>query len=112
MRERRIVDAFVAGDAAGLVDALEPGVTFHSPVADYVGRERAAPVLRAVLQVVRSIRATSVLEGPGETVAFFTAELEGRRADGVLRVAGGDVTLMVRPLRSLLAGIERMKELV
>jgi hypothetical protein len=108
---QRIVDAFLAGDGATLKRLLPPDATFHSPVTDYEG-ERAGAVLEALTRVVRAPRATSVLADRQEVVAFFTADLEGRRADGVLRVHGSEITLMIRPLRSLQAGIERMKALV
>jgi hypothetical protein len=110
--ERRVVEAFLAGDGAAIAELLAPEATFHSPVTDYHGSERAGEVLAAVTQVIAAPRATSVLAGPGEAVAFFTADIDGRRADGVLRVAGPDVTLMIRPLKTLLAGVERMKQLL
>jgi SnoaL-like domain len=110
---QRIVDAFLAGDAAAVTGALAADGTFHSPVADYRGRDRYAPVLTAVTQVVGDASATSVVERDGETVAFFTATVEGRPGEGVLRVVGDtDLTLMVRPLGTLLAGVERMKALL
>jgi hypothetical protein len=111
-------DALLAGDAATATALLPADVVFHSPVADYRGRDAAAPVLSALTRVVRAARATAVHERPAETVAFFSATVEGRPAEGVLRVLAGpdgapaDVTLMVRPLGALLAGVERMKALL
>jgi hypothetical protein len=109
---RRIVDAFLAGDGAALGELLPDDATFHSPVTDYPGRERAGTVLAAVTQVIRAPRAISVLDGPGEVIAFFSADIEDRRVEGVLRVAGSDITLMIRPLKALLRGVERMKQLL
>jgi hypothetical protein len=109
----RIVDEFLAGNAEAVTTLLADDATFHSPVADYAGRERYAPVLAALTQVVGEASATTVVDGPHETVAFFTGTIEGRRGEGVLRVVGDtDVTLMVRPLSTLLAGVERMKALL
>jgi hypothetical protein len=113
-----IVEAFVAGDAAAMTALLAPDATFHSPVTDYRGRERVGDVLAALAEVVTEVRLTRLLEGPEGTAAFFSASIEGRGAEGVLLVVGAaggpasDVTLMVRPLSSLLSGIERMKALL
>jgi SnoaL-like domain len=112
---RQIVRAFAAGDAAAMTELLGLDATFHSPVTDYHGRERVAEVLGALVQVITDVRVTRVLDGPEETSAFFEASLDGRAADGVLLVLAapaGELTLMIRPLRSLLAGIERMKVLL
>ena len=115
---RRLAEAFVAGDTAAVLGLLADDATFHSPVADYAGRERFAPVLGALAEVIAGGAITSVVDGEGQTVAFFAGEVEGRAADGVLRVVappGGpatELTLMVRPLASLLAGVERMKALL
>src|SRR3954454_11897440 len=109
-----LVDAFLAGDVAGAARHLAPDATFHSPVADYDGRERIATLWSAVAQVLQSPRATAVIEGEEETVAFFTASFHGRAGDGVLRVVGEparDVTLMVRPLETLIAGVKEMARL-
>jgi hypothetical protein len=112
---REVVDAFVAGDAAAVVGALAADATFHSPVADYQGRQQFAPVLQALATVVNDATLASVHEARGETVAFFAATVEGRRADGVLRVVadGGEpataLMLMIRPLSTLLAGVKAME---
>jgi hypothetical protein len=113
-----IVEAFATGDSAAMTRLLAPDATFHSPVTDYHGRERVAPVLSALVQVVTDVRVTSVLDGPEGTAAFFTAAGDGRPADGVLHVLATpdahitELTLMLRPLRTLHAGIERMKVLL
>jgi hypothetical protein len=113
-----IVEAFVAGDSTRMIELLAPDVTFHSPVTDYHGRERVARVLSALVQVVTEVRVTRVLNGPEGTAAFFTAAGDGRPADGVLHVLAApgapatELTLMLRPLRTLHAGIERMKALL
>jgi hypothetical protein len=113
-----IVEAFVAGNSAAMTRLLATDATFHSPVTDYHGREHVAQVLAALVQVVTDVRVTSVLDGADGTAAFFTATGDGRRADGVLHVLGEadapvtELTLMIRPLETLLAGIERMKVLL
>ena len=111
---RGIVQAFLAGDAGAVKDALSDDATFHSPVADYRGRDEFGPVLDALGDVVTGGEAVSVVEESGHTVAFFTGTVEGLSAEGVLRVvAQGDapateLTLMIRPLESLLAGVKAM----
>jgi hypothetical protein len=116
-----IVEAFAAGDSAAMTRLLAPDATFHSPVTDYHGRERVAQVLAALVQVLTDVRLTSVLDGVAGTAAFFTATGDGRRADGVLHVLAApdvpdapvtELTLMIRPLKTLHAGIERMKVLL
>jgi hypothetical protein len=113
-----IVEAFVSGDSAGMTRLLATDATFHSPVTDYHGRDRVARVLSALVQVVTDVRLTRVLDGPEVTAAFFTAAGDGRSADGVLHVVAApdapvtELTLMLRPLETLHAGIERMKVLL
>ena len=56
----------------------------------------------------------SIHEDARETVVFFTATDDERPADGVLRVVGEadepatELTLMMRPLETLLAGVKAM----
>ena len=115
MTGRAVVEAFASGDAQALVARLAPDVVFHSPVRDYHGRERVARVLSALVQVVSDIRLTRVVDGSEDTAAFFVARGD---ADGVLLVLAehdrpaGELTLMLRPLEALLAGIEQMKVLL
>ena len=113
-----MVALFLAGDAAGMAELLAPDGTFRSPVTEYRGRERVRGVLAAVVQVVDDRRLTRLLEAPGATAAAFAASVDGRPGEGLLLIADapgggvGELTLMVRPLRSLMAGIERMKVLL
>jgi hypothetical protein len=113
-----MVEAFLAGDAEAMIELLSPDATFHSPVTDYDGRERVGEVLGALVQVLADARASVRFEAPDATAAFFTATLDGWPGEGALLVVArpdgsvSDLTLMVRPLKSLLAGIERMKALL
>jgi quercetin dioxygenase-like cupin family protein len=115
---RRLTDAFLARDAAGMVAELAPDAVFHSPVADYEGHDRIGAVLAAVTQVVAAPRTSNVIEDPGQTLLTFTAELEGRAGDGMLLATGDheapitELTLMVRPLATLLDAVDRMKVLL
>jgi hypothetical protein len=113
---RSIVQAFLDGDAVTLQTALASDGTFHSPVADYTGPGEFGPVFEALVTVVGDARLVSEIEEPGQTVAFFTATIAGRPADAVVRViADGDapatdVTLMIRPLETLIGAVKAMQQ--
>ncbi len=115
---RRLTDAFLERDALAMVAQLAPDAVFHSPVADYEDRDRIGAVLTAVTQVVTAPQRTRLIEGSDETLLAFTAELEGSPGDGVLLASGGRdgaisaVTLMVRPLATLLDAVDRMRVLL
>jgi hypothetical protein len=108
---RRLIDAFLTGDALSAAALLAPDASFHSPIRDYAGAERIESVWRAVAGVVADARSTSVHERAGETIVFFVGAIKGRPVDGVLRTLTddhervADVTLMVRPWAALKAGI-------
>jgi hypothetical protein len=91
---------------------------FHSPVADYHGRDRVLPVLSALATVLTQVAPIVVLEGPDQSIAFFGARIQEHHADGVLRVVAAsdgpatELTLMIRPLAALVAGVEQMKEVL
>jgi hypothetical protein len=108
---KAVVDAFLAGDAAKVVELLGPDARFHSPVRTYEGAQAEA-VVAAVVQVVTERSLTTLHESPDETVAFFSGVIQGRAAEGALRVRGSELTLMVRPLKALLTGIEEMERLL
>jgi hypothetical protein len=102
---RRLVDAFLAGDHAAAAGLLPPGARFHSPIRDYEGADTIAAVWAAVAGVIRDAHVTSLHERDDDTAAFFAGAIEGRPVDGVLRVQGDDITLMVRPWAALKAGL-------
>jgi hypothetical protein len=111
-------DAFLAGDIESLGKLLSADAEFHSPVTDYKGRQRIVAVLNAVAQVAGDLTRTSTLSGPGETALLFSGRLGEREARGVLHVtaaaSGGvdSITLMIRPLSALLAGVEQMRRIL
>jgi SnoaL-like domain len=110
-----LIDAFSRGEASAVRLALAPDAVFHSPVADYRGHDQIAPVLEALLRVLRVTANVAVHGDDTETVCFFRADVGGQQADGVLRVVAvpggrvGDVTLMIRPLDALLEGLKGME---
>jgi SnoaL-like protein len=109
---RRLIDAFLAGDAPSAAALLAPDATFHSPIRDYGGAERIGAVWHSVAGVVTDAQPTSVYEGESETIAFFAGAIKGEPVDGVLRTVSDaddhvtDITLMVRPWAALKAGLQ------
>ena len=81
-------------------------------MADYEDRDRIGAVLTAVTQVVTAPQRTRLIEGSDETLLAFTAELEGTPATASCSASGGrdgaisEVTLMVRPLATLLDAVD------
>jgi hypothetical protein len=71
-------------------------------------------VWHAAFGVIANAQATSVHTADGETAAFFAGTVGDQPVDGVLRArahregAVTDVTLMVRPLAALKAGMARI----
>jgi ketosteroid isomerase-like protein len=108
---RRLVDAFLGGDAPSAAALLAADATFHSPIRDYSGAEQIGAVWRAVAGVVANARPTSIHEHGGETIAFFAGTIKNQDVDGVLRTLTDDggrvneVTLMLRPWAALKAGL-------
>jgi len=108
---RRLINAFLAGDAPSATALLAPDATFHSPIRDYAGAERIDSVWRAVAGVVTDARPTSVHERDGETIAFFAGAIKDQPVDGVLRTLTdnqnrvADITLVIRPWAALKNGI-------
>jgi hypothetical protein len=108
---RRLIDAFLTGDAPSAAALLAPDASFHSPIRDYAGADRIGSVWRAVAGVIADARPTSVHARDGETIVFFVGAIKGQPVDGVLRALTdeqdsiADVTLMLRPWAALKAGL-------
>ena len=97
------------------IDQLAEDVTFHSPVTDYRGRADVAHLFTIIAGVVTGFSVDRELEGPGgEIVSFVSGRVGDQPVNGVLdrhvNEAGEivELTLMLRPLRGLMAGIEQM----
>jgi hypothetical protein len=111
-----VADAYLAGDLATIESRLAPDATFRSPVTEYTGAAEIMPVLAALGEVVTGLRATSRLDGTGESAVMFAGSVDGREVQGVFHVEAtldgrvSCITLMVRPLEVLLAGIEAMRQ--
>ena len=103
--------AAAAKDHAGMVAALAPDVTLHSPVSfkPFEGREAVAVLFTALLEVFEGFRYTDEL-GDGDTrLLVFRARVGNRDLEGVdlLRLGPdgliADFTVMVRPLSATIA---------
>jgi hypothetical protein len=109
-----ILTAINEHDTTALHVLLAADVTFNSPVRSYHGRDDVAHLLEGIGRLLDELRVTRRVDTPDETVLFFVASGGEREIDGVLderRDAAGKVvelTLMLRPLRELLAAVEQM----
>lgn len=99
------------------MEQLADDVTFNSPVATYRGRADVEHLLTIISGVVDSYEEQRVLTGPGgEIVAFVTGTIGGHEIDGVIdRFVNEngkitEFTLMLRPLKALMAAIEQMAQ--
>lgn len=100
---------------ADLTAVLAEDVRFHSPAADYEGREDVAHLVTAISTVLENVHATRQFSQGPATTTFFTATVDGHPLDGVLderfapdgRIA--EATLFLRPYGVLLVAIGRMR---
>jgi hypothetical protein len=99
------VDAFLRGDAEGM-----RAMRFRSPAAEYDNPAVIAQLFRRIVEIVEEPILISHLVGEGEEVAFFAAQVGAADIDGVWRIAGDEVTLMVRPLDALLEAVKLMRQ--
>jgi hypothetical protein len=98
-------DAVEAGDLAALEAALDPAVTFRSPVVfkPYEGREPVMALLTLVTQVFEDFRYVDELRSADSEVLVFKARIGDRELDGIDYLGLGpdglvtDLMVMVRP---------------
>ena len=109
-----LIDALRDADRSSIERLLAEHVAFHSPVADYRGRDEVVNLLATIGGVIDDVRVRrELVEGP-ETVTFVEGEIAGRSVDGVLdtiRDESGqiaEITLMLRPLDALVEAVKRM----
>lgn len=109
--------AVESGDHAAMEACLAPGVVFRSPAvhAPYEGRDATMQVLRAVTTVFADFSYVDELAGAdGTGVLVFTARVGDMQVQGIDLLRFGDdglvteFTVMVRPLKGLLALVEAM----
>jgi SnoaL-like protein len=105
-----LLTAIAGRDREGLEGLLAEDVVFHSPVQTYRGRDQALHLLVIIGGIVESIEETRRVE----TITLFRAQIEDHPVDGMLDAVPGEdgriaeLTLMLRPLASLQAGVARM----
>jgi hypothetical protein len=98
-------EAVEAGDLASMAAALDPDVTFRSPVVfrPYEGRDAVMQLLSLVTQVFEDFRYVDELSGEDSSCLVFRARVGDRELDGIdyLRVGPDglvtELTVMVRP---------------
>ena len=114
MASTGLIEALRAADRDALASVLAEDVVFNSPVATYEGRDTVVHVLGTVAEVVSDLQVDRELVQGEETVAFLTGRIGDERVDGVVDLWVDDtgqvtrLTLMLRPLKGLLAGVEEM----
>jgi len=98
-------EAVEAGDLDAMSAALDPQVTFRSPVVfrPYEGREAVMQLLSLVTQVFEDFRYVDELHGDGTSCLVFAARVGERELDGIDHLRYGpdglvtELMVMVRP---------------
>jgi hypothetical protein len=110
----QLIQALCGTEAAAVDGLLAEDVVFHSPVRTYQGRAEVAKLLFIIGGVVEDLCQTGAAEGDGMTVTLVRGRVGSEPIDGAFvdrRDGEGhiaELTLMLRPLKALLAGVERM----
>ena len=107
-------------DARALLEVLHPGVVFDSPVFEEQihGRANVLQLFAVLAGVFEDPEITDELAGDGTRAVVFRTSVEGHPIDGVdylrLDEAGRvrRITVTMRPLASLNALAERMRDTV
>jgi hypothetical protein len=97
--------AVEARDVEAMAAALDPDVTFRSPVVfrPYEGREAVMALLSLVTQVFEGFEYVDELEGDGSACLIFRARVGDREVEGIDYMRLGqdgrvtELTVMVRP---------------
>jgi hypothetical protein len=108
------VDALRGADRPAFEQLLAENVVFNSPVRSYREREEVLGLLTLLGGLLPDLAVRREVSEGAETVTFLAATVDGQPIDGVLdeqRATDGgvaEVTLMLRPLKTLLVAVERM----
>jgi hypothetical protein len=95
---------------------LAPSVTFHSPVADYRGRDDVAHLLATIGRCLSDLEPAAQWATERRRLDEFTAHVGDRPVSGVLirRVGPGglieEATLLLRPLGALQDAVAFMRD--
>lgn len=100
-------------DRVAIRERLTDEVRFHSPVADYEGRDDVAHLIATIGVVLEAEPARELEVGPEHTT-FIAGSVRGHRFEGVIdeildedgRVV--EVTLMLRPMAALHVAVKAM----
>jgi 2-methylisocitrate lyase-like PEP mutase family enzyme len=99
----------------GAAVELADDVVFHSPVADYEGRDDVLHLLRTIASVLEHVRVTRSVGEERTITSFLSAQVGGRAITGVLdeaRDPDGRVvaaTLLLRPYAALRSAMGAMQ---
>jgi hypothetical protein len=74
----QLLDALRSADRAAIGALLAADVAFHSPVADYSGREEVVNLLATIGGVIDDVRVRRALVDGLETVSFVEGSVAGR----------------------------------
>jgi hypothetical protein len=105
-----------AGDPAGVAPMLAPAVIFHSPVAEYQGRDDVAHLFSIIGHCLDALETRVEYAAGPRSASEFTARVRGRHVDGVLvlELDAGDMvaeaTLLLRPLHALLDAVAFLRD--
>jgi hypothetical protein len=105
-----LLEAIANRDRDALEELLAGDIVFHSPVQTYRGRQQVVHLLVTIGGILEDLNVTREVDG----VTFLTARIEEHPMDGVLDQHTDDygriseMTLMLRPLAALQAGVARM----
>ena len=97
--------AVEARDIEAMAAALDPDVTFKSPVVfrTYQGRDAVIALLSVVVEVFEDFRYVDELQGAGSSALIFHARVGDRELEGIDYMRHGpdgrvtELTVMVRP---------------
>lgn len=101
-------------------DAVRPlladAVAFHSPVADYTGRDDVAHLLATIGRCVTDLRASHEYVAGSRSISEFTGRVSEHPVDGMLRQQidsdglVADAMLLLRPLAGLRHAVAMMRD--
>jgi hypothetical protein len=104
------------GSREAVASLLAESVVFHSPVADYGGRDDVAHLLATIARVLQDVRATHEWSDGTGVAIQFAGRVHGDVVEGMLvqRIdASGlvtEATLWLRPLAGLRRAVAQMRE--
>ncbi len=109
-----LVEALICQDRASLERVLDTHVAFHSPVRTYRERDQVVHLLILIGGLLDSTSVLREVWAGDETVTVLAGRVGEEAIEGALderRAPDGrvtEVTLMLRPLKTLLVAVERM----